>query len=83
MLSCKQASQLISQSLDRRISLRERISLRLHLVVCDFCRRFNQQLNQMLSAARVQRHEIEHDEHIHLPDDAKQRIANALESDRG
>jgi len=82
MLSCKQASQLISQSLDRRISLRERISLRLHLAICDFCRRFNQQLNQILNAARMQRQEIEHDEHIHLPDDVKQRIADAIDTGR-
>jgi len=82
MLSCKQASQLISQSLDRRISWRERISLRLHLVVCDFCRRFSHQLKQVLLAVRVQRQQIEQDEHIHLPDDAKKRIASAIESGR-
>jgi len=82
MLSCKQASQLISQSLDRRISLRERISLRLHLVVCDFCRRFSHQLRQVLSAVKVQRQQIEQDEHIRLPDEAKKRIASAIESGR-
>ncbi len=44
MLSCKQASQLISQSLDRRLSGRERWSLRFHLIICYMCTRFSKQL---------------------------------------
>lgn len=43
-LSCKEASRLISESMDRRLSFTERIALRLHVSVCDACSRFTRQL---------------------------------------
>jgi hypothetical protein len=82
LLSCKQASQLISQSLDRRLSWRERISLRFHLLICDICKRFSQQLNQLLGAVRQLTQQIERDENLQLSDDAKTRIVEAIASDR-
>ena len=36
-LSCREASRLISQGMDRRLSFSERIALRLHLFACDAC----------------------------------------------
>jgi len=44
MLSCKESAQLISQGMDRSLSLRERIGLRLHLLMCYGCRNTRQQL---------------------------------------
>lgn len=44
MLSCKDATQLISQGLDRRLSLPERMGLRLHLLICRGCRATEQHL---------------------------------------
>ena len=38
MLSCKEATELISQGMDRRLSLAERFGLRLHLLICRGCR---------------------------------------------
>ncbi len=52
MLSCKQASLLMSQALDRRLSFGEKISLRLHLVICVGCRRFERQMAFLRSACR-------------------------------
>ena len=43
-LSCKEASRLISEGMDRRLSFRERIVLRLHVGICDACSRFTGQL---------------------------------------
>jgi hypothetical protein len=40
MFSCKIASRLISDSIDRPLSFWERFSLRFHLFICTFCRRF-------------------------------------------
>ena len=45
MVSCKEASRLLSQGEDRRLSLGERIKLRLHLVVCTGCMRFKRQID--------------------------------------
>jgi hypothetical protein len=43
-LSCKEASRLISQEMDRRLSLTERIALRLHVRICDACTHFTRQV---------------------------------------
>ena len=37
MLTCKDASQLMSQSFDRRLGLMERAGLRFHLLICKSC----------------------------------------------
>ena len=49
-LSCKEASRLLSQSMDRELSLGEQARLRLHLALCDACRNFNRQLTQLRQA---------------------------------
>lgn len=81
MLSCKQASRLISQSLDRKLSLRERIGVRLHLLICDVCTRFSKQLRMMRQYLHHMRDETEQDETLQIPTDARVRIANALQSE--
>lgn len=44
LLSCKEATRLVSQGLDRRLGLAERLALRLHLLVCDGCTNFSKQM---------------------------------------
>ena len=44
MLSCKEAARLVSQGLDRRLGLGERLALRLHLAICDGCKNFRKQV---------------------------------------
>jgi hypothetical protein len=44
MLTCKEATHLVSQGLDRRLGLAERVALRLHLLVCDGCANFSRQM---------------------------------------
>lgn len=78
MLTCKQASQLISQSLDRPLSLVDRLKLRFHLFICDACTRFNQQLKQLRIAVQKLRGNIENDNAIQLPVEAKTRIAKTV-----
>src|SRR5919202_91741 len=39
-LTCKRAAALLSASMDRALTLRERLPLRLHLRVCAACPRF-------------------------------------------
>lgn len=80
MLSCKQASQLLSQSLDRGLSRRERLGLTLHLILCSMCRRFGRQIGLMRDMVRRSRQQIEQDEAVRLSAEAQQRIAHVLES---
>lgn len=43
-LSCRRASQLLSKAQDTPLTRTERAALRLHLLICRSCRRFNRQL---------------------------------------
>lgn len=52
MLTCKDASHLISESQERPLGFRERWSLKLHLMMCAYCRRFEQQVALMRKALR-------------------------------
>lgn len=52
MLSCKEATQLLSQGQDRPLALRERLALRLHLLVCEACSNFRRQLDFVSRASR-------------------------------
>jgi len=52
-LSCKEASRLISQGMDGRLSFPERIALRLHVGICDACTRFTRQVEFLRRALRA------------------------------
>jgi hypothetical protein len=82
MLTCQQASQLISQSLDHPLSWYELMQLRLHLIMCGACNRFRKQLNVLLVGLRKIRTNIENDSAIQLPLDAKTRIVEKLKSNQ-
>jgi anti-sigma factor ChrR (cupin superfamily) len=82
MLTCKQASQFVSISLDRPLSWSERLQLKVHLLLCNACRRFNQQLQILRAVLRLTRNQIENDSSIQLPADAKTRIEREITSHR-
>lgn len=52
MLSCKQATELMSQEQDRPLSLSERIGLRLHVWICDGCNNYRRQMEVLRAACR-------------------------------
>lgn len=84
MLSCKEVSRLVSESLDRELPLRQRISLRLHLLLCSLCSRFHRQMLFLQDAARAFGATAEADEqlaHLRLSPEARQRIKQALARD--
>ena len=51
-LSCREASRLLSQSMDRPLGLAEQARLRLHLTLCDACTNFSRQLRLLRRALR-------------------------------
>ena len=44
MLSCKDVTQLISESMDHSLPFGKRVGVRLHLLICRFCARYERQL---------------------------------------
>lgn len=81
MLTCKQASELVSQSLDRSLTRSERWSLRFHLLICVACARFNRQLASIQAVMNKWLSDTEQNEHLQMPLQAKLRMSQALESE--
>lgn len=82
MLTCRQATQLISEKSDRRLSLRERVQLALHLAVCSACRAFQEQL-QALAAwcdAAGQKNDPILSADAKLSDEARARLRAVIEN---
>ena len=52
MRSCRDISVLVSQGLDKKLSLRERVLVSLHLMMCARCRNFQTQSRFIRKAAR-------------------------------
>lgn len=44
MLSCKDVTRLISELMDTSLPIGKRVGVRLHLLICRFCRRYERQL---------------------------------------
>ena len=44
MLSCQEATRLMSEKLDRKLALVEVMNLRFHLMMCKGCRHFDDQM---------------------------------------
>lgn len=78
MLTCKQATHLLSQRLDRKLSRRERLALRLHVWICRNCRRFERQLHFIRHALHRGMQEQQLPVDKPLPQEGKDRIRQAL-----
>lgn len=44
MIKCKQATQMLSEKLDRMLSAKEKINLAMHTAICTPCRQFGKQM---------------------------------------
>ena len=80
MLICKDASQIISQSLDRQLTMWERFALKLHLLICKYCKQFSQQIVAIRVALKSSSSAIENDGSIKMPSETKRRLLQSIES---
>ena len=53
MLNCQDTTRLLSESQERALSLKERMSLKIHVVMCSGCRNFGQQMDTLRQMARA------------------------------
>ncbi|WP_341937425.1 zf-HC2 domain-containing protein [Marinimicrobium sp. C2-29] len=63
MMNCHQATRLMSESKERPLSGRERMSLRFHTMMCSGCRRFDGQLDFLRRASRTYTKKSESERH--------------------
>jgi hypothetical protein len=81
-MDCKQASRLISQSLDRPLTLRERFALKLHLIICEYCKRFSRQMQTLRLAITKMVGAVENNDTIEMSSEARKRITALVEANR-
>jgi hypothetical protein len=74
MWTCSRATRLVSDGLDRSLSLGERCDLTIHLLGCEPCRRFRRATRWLHTVLRSLP-----DDDVGLPADARERIRRALE----
>lgn len=81
MFNCKDISRLVSESMDRRLSWRQRLGIRFHLLMCRYCTRYQKQL---LLLRRLLRQQAQPDQDTSLPtlDEAgKDRLRKIIDQD--
>jgi hypothetical protein len=77
--NCSETSRLVSESMDRQLPLMKRMLSRLHLRMCKYCQRFEQQLMQMRTISRhINQHSDPPDASAFLSADARERIRTTL-----
>jgi len=81
--TCKQMAPVMSESLERPLTPRERVTLKLHLWVCAWCVWYLENLRTMHSALRARAaHEEEAADEVEsavkLSEEARERIRRAL-----
>jgi hypothetical protein len=81
-MNCKDASMLVSQSMDRSLSWRERLALRVHLLACDACTRLRKQLLFLRQLLRRMPTEVGMASSFTLSPPARQRLHAMLQQQR-
>jgi hypothetical protein len=78
--TCRQTVSVVSQSLERPLSLRERVKTKLHLWVCIWCVRYLEQLQLMRDTLRARGSKLPEDEtsDASLSAEARERMKRAL-----
>ena len=78
--ACKEASKLASDSLDRRLSLRERLKLKIHMLMCGRCKNSNETM-ELIRNTTVLISQSRNGE-IRLTDEQRESLRKALEEKR-
>ncbi|MDQ3817285.1 MAG: zf-HC2 domain-containing protein [Acidobacteriota bacterium] len=77
--TCKQMVALMSESMERQLSFRERVLVRLHLWVCIWCVWYMEQLRLMRDALRLRSNaSADYESTVSLSDEARERLKLAL-----
>lgn len=77
---CRDIVKVITASMDGRVSLKDWLSMKIHLLSCDPCVNFIKQLKFIRGAVHRHQEQLLGDESVHLSDDARHRMREALKS---
>jgi hypothetical protein len=79
---CPEVVRILSQGMDRELSLRTRLFLRLHFLICRWCQRYSEHLRYLRKFSRRIPEEIANLDTLTMPPDAKDRMKRRLDSHR-
>jgi predicted anti-sigma-YlaC factor YlaD len=87
MLTCKETARLVSEGLDRKLSLWQRMNLRLHLMMCGACSAYRRQVETLNRIVRRRFDESAVDvpttDAPACPEQTKRRITESLREQLG
>ena len=78
MLTCKEVSMLVSESLEHPLPLRQRMGVRFHLMMCSMCRTYRRQTLQLRAMFQAAAHR---EPDGHLPEEVARRIKQSLKNE--
>jgi hypothetical protein len=79
--ACEEVLRLISDSMERPLPLRRRISIRIHFIICKWCARYQKQLRLIRSLLRRDPGKAGENAPATLSPEAKERIKQAVRRD--
>lgn len=53
MMNCRQATRLMSEAQERKLSRMQRLSLKIHVSMCSGCRNFERQMGSLRTIAQA------------------------------
>jgi len=78
--SCRDASRLQSEALDRELSCSKRFGLSLHLLVCKWCRRYGKQIRFLRESAHEHPEKLSDAVPQRLSNEARERIKRRMQT---
>lgn len=80
---CRTITPTIGESLDRKLSFRENLIMKLHLFTCEACANYLKEIKFLRRAVRLREENLNDEKNTEFPkmsSDAKERMKNALRS---
>jgi hypothetical protein len=81
--SCRTAARLRSEALDHKLTWRQQLGLRIHLVLCKWCSRYGKQIAFIHESVHSRPDEVAQSVPQTLSDEARERIRKQLRSNVG
>lgn len=80
--TCKEVTRMASDAMERKLSLRQRLDMRLHLLICALCMRYVKQLQFMRDTVQHHAAEIEKGNATPsaLSNEARERMKRSLKA---
>lgn len=81
--NCDEVVRLASESLDRDLTLRERVGVRFHKIICAWCVRYEGQIRQVREELRKNSDDFEDTRDASLSEESKACMKDIIDKESG